>query len=317
MANSLVKDIAGNVVAITVPALGGSSDDTTNIQAAITLASGTYNDNIEIWLPSPAYNTTGIALNQYTKMVGGGCFINLIVGHAGPIVTVPNTVQYNNQALGFLRNVVLNGNMGAGAWFTGAIAGTALTVSAVASGALQIGQTLAAAGVTAGTVIVSGSGTSWVVNNSQTVASEAMISTGTEIGLLWQDHPTFWLEDVTVQYCWTGFQMWGSQFQNGRRCTTLLCGVGLYVVPNSSQGGGGNSNSLYDWKFSNSYVHVLFSGYSGFSTGDFILFNCQLEGAHCCAIAVYQNGGPSQCTVTFIGSAPESTCQSAGAITSY
>lgn len=62
--------------------------------------------------------------------------------------------------------------------FTGSIAGTALTVTAVASGALAVGQTLsdATGAITPGTTIVSGSGTSWMVSNTQTVASEAMQS---------------------------------------------------------------------------------------------------------------------------------------------
>ena len=62
--------------------------------------------------------------------------------------------------------------------FTGAITGTALTVSAVASGALAIGQILtdATGAITPGTTIVSGSGSSWVVTPSQAtpVSSEAM-----------------------------------------------------------------------------------------------------------------------------------------------
>lgn len=59
--------------------------------------------------------------------------------------------------------------------FTGAIAGTALTVSGV-TGTIAIGQTVSDAGgnVLPGTTILSGSGTSWVVSVTQTVASEAM-----------------------------------------------------------------------------------------------------------------------------------------------
>ena len=64
----------------------------------------------------------------------------------------------------------------AAASFTGSIAGNALTVSAVASGALATGQTVTdtVGNVTPGTVITGGSGTSWTVNNSQAVSSEAM-----------------------------------------------------------------------------------------------------------------------------------------------
>lgn len=60
------------------------------------------------------------------------------------------------------------------ATFTAAIAGTAMTVSAVASGTIAIGQTVVAPGVLDGTTIVSGSGSSWVVSKTQTVASVEM-----------------------------------------------------------------------------------------------------------------------------------------------
>jgi len=63
------------------------------------------------------------------------------------------------------------------ATFTGAIAGTALTVSSV-TGTIAIGQSVLdlTGNVLPGTKIVSGSGTSWVVNQTQTVSSEAMVS---------------------------------------------------------------------------------------------------------------------------------------------
>lgn len=72
--------------------------------------------------------------------------------------------------------------------FTGSIAGTVLTVSAVAFGTIAVGQTLFGAGITAGTTIAAlGTGTGGVgtyqVSQSQTVASEPMAS-GTEAILM-------------------------------------------------------------------------------------------------------------------------------------
>jgi len=66
--------------------------------------------------------------------------------------------------------------------FTGAIAGNVLTVSAVASGALDVGQFIAGAGVAAGTYVTAlGTGTggpgTYTVSNTQTVTSEALTST--------------------------------------------------------------------------------------------------------------------------------------------
>lgn len=59
---------------------------------------------------------------------------------------------------------------------TGAISGTTLTVGSVGVGAVGPGQAVfdRTGVVDAGTTIISGSGTSWVISPSQTVASEAM-----------------------------------------------------------------------------------------------------------------------------------------------
>jgi hypothetical protein len=67
----------------------------------------------------------------------------------------------------------------AGATFTGAISGTTLTTSS-AQGTIAIGMTIQGIGdqgaaVAPGTVITGGSGTSWTVNNSQTVPSQRMV----------------------------------------------------------------------------------------------------------------------------------------------
>jgi hypothetical protein len=58
--------------------------------------------------------------------------------------------------------------------FTGALAGTTLTVSSLTAGTLYAGQFLFGNGIADGTTIVSGSGSSWKVSASGTVAAEAM-----------------------------------------------------------------------------------------------------------------------------------------------
>ena len=72
---------------------------------------------------------------------------------------------------------------GAGAVVTAAIAGTTMTVSAVTSGTLAVGQVLTGSGVTGGTTITAlGTGTggtgTYTVSASQTVASTAITATG-------------------------------------------------------------------------------------------------------------------------------------------
>jgi hypothetical protein len=64
-----------------------------------------------------------------------------------------------------------------GAVFTGSISGTALTVTATSAGTVRIGQVLNGNGVTPGTTILSGSGSSWVVSASQTVTSTTITGT--------------------------------------------------------------------------------------------------------------------------------------------
>ncbi len=57
------------------------------------------------------------------------------------------------------------------AFFTGTISTTTLTVDSVISGALAVGDIVSGPGVTAGTVITAGSGSSWTVSPSQTVST--------------------------------------------------------------------------------------------------------------------------------------------------
>lgn len=72
---------------------------------------------------------------------------------------------------------------GAGAEVTGAISGTTLTVSAVASGKLFVGQVISGSGVTPSTTITAlGTGTggagTYTVSDSQTVSSTTITATG-------------------------------------------------------------------------------------------------------------------------------------------
>jgi len=61
----------------------------------------------------------------------------------------------------------------------GSISGTTLTVSRTYSGTLAAGQALYGIGVSNETVILSGSGTTWIVNKSQTVASTQLYGSNT------------------------------------------------------------------------------------------------------------------------------------------
>jgi len=62
------------------------------------------------------------------------------------------------------------------ATFTGSISGTTLTVASVSSGTIAVGQILIGTGVYPNTIIIGGSGTSWVVSISQSVTSTTINS---------------------------------------------------------------------------------------------------------------------------------------------
>lgn len=75
-------------------------------------------------------------------------------------------------------SILVGSNNAPSATFVGSIAGNVLTVASVASGAIAIGQTISdtTGEIVPGTMIVSGSGSSWTLNNSMTAATEFMTS---------------------------------------------------------------------------------------------------------------------------------------------
>ena len=106
------------------------------------------------------------------------CRTNLLAAQSGanPDITSMSGLAGKNGLLAPLNySVGTPTALAPGAAFTGSISGTTLAVSGVI-GTIQVGQTVMGSGVTAGTTIVSGSGTTWTVSTSQTVASESMNS---------------------------------------------------------------------------------------------------------------------------------------------
>jgi hypothetical protein len=73
-----------------------------------------------------------------------------------------------------IRSIQIGSTNIAAAYVQGAISGTTLTITSVFSGAVAIGQYLfdTTGNILVGTYVVSGSGSTWVVSQTQTVASE-------------------------------------------------------------------------------------------------------------------------------------------------
>ena len=94
---------------------------------------------------TPAAADSADAFDMLNDMCAQWSNENMMVFYKTEIIfpTTPNQVQYT---------IGPGGQVGAS--FTGSIAGTTLTVTAITSGAIAIGQTLSGTGITAGTTIV-------------------------------------------------------------------------------------------------------------------------------------------------------------------
>ncbi|MHB8915614.1 MAG: baseplate J/gp47 family protein [Thiobacillus sp.] len=75
-----------------------------------------------------------------------------------------------------IRDILIGSTNTTSAVIVGSISGNTLTVGSVTSGAIAIGQSLfdTTGGIVPGTTITGGSGTSWTLSNSMTVASETI-----------------------------------------------------------------------------------------------------------------------------------------------
>lgn len=121
-------------------------------------------------------NISALTLTQLQALNGTlSVSINAVVKSGS--VNLAAATSFSNAAQIIGDTLDIEGS--AGAAFTAAISGTTMTVSAVSSGTLAIGQLVNGAGTTAGTYITAlGSGTggtgTYTVSVSQTVGSEAM-----------------------------------------------------------------------------------------------------------------------------------------------
>ena len=79
---------------------------------------------------------------------------------SGGYAAVFNNIKCNYMSKGYITTTVMENS---------SISGNVLTVGTVSSGTVAIGQLLTGTDIVANTVIESGSDTTWIVNNSQTV----------------------------------------------------------------------------------------------------------------------------------------------------
>jgi hypothetical protein len=153
-----------------------------------------YTINFEVPTPTPILFAVTLANNinvpADAQQLVAGAILNAFSGSdGGPRARIGSTLFASRYytgiaALGSWVNIVsilIGAPTSPGASFTASIASTVMTVTAVASGTLAVGQTVVGAGVSPGTIIASlgtgsgGTGT-YNLNLPQTVSSEAMTS---------------------------------------------------------------------------------------------------------------------------------------------
>lgn len=192
-AGTFAQDTDGNTYAL-------SGDATIGI-------SGTVDADFQNVQTSPIPCAAGTLTSVYQAIPGWDTITNAADGTMGSNVESRADFEYRRRnsvalngkgtpqaiyaevfALADVLDVYAKDNPKGVAFFTGSIAGTTLTVSAIApGGSIGVGSFVSGAGVTADTIITAlGTGTggvgTYTVNNSQTVASEAMTAPAVAAG---------------------------------------------------------------------------------------------------------------------------------------
>jgi hypothetical protein len=180
--------ISGAAVAIGSPVIGGTNSYILSVAAGNLSQIAPNGSGNVVLTTSPSLVTPNIGVAAGTSLTLSQ---SAVVGSATPNAT------YNLQVAGgpFIRNdgaadtLSIQAAPGAGpsgtstnlqlyppvgaAWFKGYISGTTLTITTLESGSspIAIGQYIFGPGVAGTTMITGGSGSSWTVNNSQTIGS--------------------------------------------------------------------------------------------------------------------------------------------------
>jgi hypothetical protein len=138
--------------------------------------------NLNIYFAVSLTNSANVPSNALT-LIQGAIQQSFNGEDGGPRARIGSTIYalrfYNNiAALGAWAQGLISISVGSanatGAVIVGSISGTTLTVGSVTSGTVAIGQFVTGTGVTDGTYIKSGAGSTWTVSASQTVASETL-----------------------------------------------------------------------------------------------------------------------------------------------
>lgn len=161
-----------------VPGPQGNQGNPGGNASAIGVATAVSGLSLNTGTPSTynLFHTDG----YYTAGDGGGAFYYRNTGSAQPGDLMSADGVRLSLSLAQQLTWEMLGAPTTGAIFTGVLTAGVLTTSGLQSGAIAIGMTLTAVGgtgtVTAGTVIMGGSGTTWQTNKTQTLGSTVMVA---------------------------------------------------------------------------------------------------------------------------------------------
>lgn len=187
VANPFTTTNGSSTVLVTIPGHGAGINDFVTFSNATAVGGLTLNGEYQITtVPSSSTFTIVAASNATSSATGGGATVTA----AFQINVGLNTTVYSNGwGTGSWGGIISTQNVS----FTGSIAGTTLTVTAVSSGTLAIGQLITGTGVSAGPpgsnftyITALGTGTggvgTYTVSVSQTLSSRSLIAVS---GLGW------------------------------------------------------------------------------------------------------------------------------------
>jgi len=123
--------------------------------------------------------------------------------------------------------------------FQGTISGTTLTITRVISGTIAVNQSLFGIGVPNETVIVSGSGTSWTINNTASIATAIQMNSAAVAGVITASisGSTLTVTAVTSGTIYPGQTIQGTSVTSNTVITTL--GSGTVLSQSIATGGTG------------------------------------------------------------------------------
>jgi hypothetical protein len=168
-----VVDYAGSCY-IAAPTITATTDvNAVTPPAALTVVPTLWNYQNQLWTPNSLLagyaswstvdinNATGPTKTPYACAIAGATYYGCY-----------GTILLNPSYSGYAFRLVQTNSSATSTSST--ITATTLTVGGTVTGTFAVGQLITGIGVTAGTYIVSGSGSTFTVSNSQTVAAEAM-----------------------------------------------------------------------------------------------------------------------------------------------